>query len=63
MLEYIPLNGFFIETDSDYSLNIRERYAIMVALKKVDEEYLQELIVQNFTKFFKWKEEELKPIF
>ena len=63
MLEYIPLNDFFIETDSEYSLNIKERYAIMATLKKVDEVHLQELIVQKFTKFFKWKEEELKPIF
>ena len=62
MLEYISLNGFFIETDSDYSLNIKERYAIMVALKKVDGIHLQELMVQNFSTFFKWKEEELKSV-
>ena len=63
MLEYIPLNGFFIETDSDYSMNIKERYAIIASLKSVDKVYLQELMVQNFTTFFKWKEEELKSIF
>ena len=62
MLEYLPLNDFFIETDSDYSLNIKERYAIMASLKKVNEEHLQELMVQNFTKFFKWKGEELKSV-
>ena len=63
MLEYIPLNGFFIETDSDYSLNIKERYAIMAALKKVDEVHLQESMIKNLITFFKWKEEELEPIF
>ena len=63
MLEYIPLDGFFIETDSDYSLNIKERYAIMAALKKVDEVHLQESMIKNLITFFKWKEEELEPIF
>ena len=63
MLEYIPINGFFIETDSDYSLNIKERYAIMATLKKVDEEHLQEIMIENLTTFFKWKETELKTIF
>ena len=62
MLEYIPLNGFFIETDSDYSLTIKERYAIMASLKKADEVRLQDLMVQNFTTFFKWREEELKSV-
>ena len=62
MLEYIPLNGLFIETDSDYSLNIKERYTIMASLKKVDEIHLQDLMVQNFTTFFKWKEEEFSSI-
>ena len=62
MLEYIPINGFFIETDSDYSLNIKERYAIMASLKKVGEVHLQDLMFQNFTAFFKWKEEELKSV-
>ena len=63
MLEYIPLEGFFIETDSNYSLNIKERYAIMATLKKVDEEHLQEIMIENLTTFFKWKETELKTIF
>ena len=63
MLEYIPLDGFFIETDSDYSLNIKERYNIMAELKKVDELHLQEIIAKNITTFFKWKEEELELIF
>ena len=63
MLEYSPLNGFFIETDSDFSLNIKERYAIMAALKKVDEVHLQESMIKNLITFFKWKEEESEPIF
>ena len=55
MLEYIPLNSFFIETDSEYSLNIKERYAIIAELKNVELSYFQATMTQNFTNFFKWK--------
>lgn len=56
MLEYIPLEGFFIETDSEYSLNIKERYAIMADLKQVNIHDLQNQMLTNFTTLFKWKQ-------
>jgi TatD DNase family protein len=56
MLQYIPLNSFFIETDSEYSLNIKERYAIMAQLKGIEINDLQTIMNQNFIEFFKSKE-------
>ncbi len=56
MLEYIPLEGFFIETDSEYSLNIKERYIIMANLKQINLSDLQHKMLENFTEFFKWKQ-------
>jgi TatD DNase family protein len=56
MLQYIPLNSFFIETDSEYSMNIKERYAIMAQLKSLAINDLQTILNQNFKDFFKWKE-------
>ncbi len=55
MLEYLPLNSFFIETDSEYSLNIKERYELMTNLKQVQMVDLQDNMLQNFKEFFKWK--------
>ncbi|MDZ7900605.1 MAG: TatD family hydrolase [Arcicella sp.] len=53
MLKYIPLNGFFVETDSEYSLNIKERYAILANLKQITLSDLQNQMLTNFTNFFK----------
>ncbi len=55
-LTYLPMNSFFIETDSDYTLSIIQRYAIMEELKKINTFDLQNQMVENFTTFFKWKQ-------
>jgi TatD DNase family protein len=54
-LQYLPLEAFFIETDSDYSLSISERYSIMAELKKINTFDLQNQMIENFNTFFKWK--------
>jgi Tat protein secretion system quality control protein TatD with DNase activity len=63
MLEYIPLEGFFLETDSEYSLNIEERYAIMAHLKNTEINYLQAIMIQNLTDFFEWKKDNFEAFF
>ncbi len=59
MLEYLPMDSFFIETDSEYSLNIKERYGIITELKKIDTFELQNQMIKNFRTFFKWKQNNL----
>lgn len=57
MLKYVPLDKVFLETDSDFSMNIKDRYAIFASLKNLKVEALQEIIFQNFSTFYKnkWK--------
>jgi TatD DNase family protein len=59
MIEYLPLDGFFIETDSEYSMTIKERYVNVAELKKMDIFALQNQMKQNFIKFYQWKESNL----
>lgn len=55
MLQLLPSESYFIETDSEYSLTIMERYHMMAELKKVDLEELKGQIKLNFGEFFGWK--------
>lgn len=55
MLRYLPLDQFFIETDSEYSLSIQQRYQIMADLKGISNNQLQEVLETNFKHFFKSK--------
>jgi TatD DNase family protein len=55
MLKTLPSESYFIETDSEYTLNIMERYQIMANLRKVDLEDLKEQMMENFNAFFAWK--------
>ena len=55
MLTYLPLDQFFIETDSEYSLNIQQRYQIMADLKGISKIQLQVAMENNFKDFFSWK--------
>jgi TatD DNase family protein len=59
MIEYLPLDTFFIETDSEYSLSIIERYDLVAELKKIDTFALQKYQIDNFNQFFKWKQTSL----
>jgi TatD DNase family protein len=56
-LQYLPLDRIFLETDSDFALNIRERYRIFAALREIDVQDFKEQMYQNFITFFcdKWK--------
>ena len=54
-LKHLPLHQFFLETDSDTSLNISQRYAIFAALREMEQQALQEQLFQNFKTFFAWK--------
>ncbi|MCE2788642.1 MAG: TatD family hydrolase [Saprospiraceae bacterium] len=55
-LRYVPLDRVFLETDSDYSISIKERYRIFAQLRAMKTEMLQEQLFQNTINFFhkKW---------
>lgn len=57
MAQYVPLTHIFLETDSDFRINIIDRYRIFAALRKMDFEPLKSQLFQNFKKFYqeKWK--------
>lgn len=52
-----PLDRIFIETDSETSLNITDRYRIFASLRSLSLEDVEEQIFENYKKFFsnKWK--------
>ena len=52
MLQFLPDNSYFLETDSEYSLTIMERYQLITELKKVDLEELKGQMKVNFDEFF-----------
>ncbi len=52
MLEYIPLDKLFLETDSDRRLSIRDRYKIMSVLRKIPEDSLKLQLFENVKIFF-----------
>lgn len=56
MLQFLPNNSYFLETDSEYSLTIMERYQLMAELKNVDLEELKAQMKLNFAGFFGWKD-------
>lgn len=57
MLQFLPIDAVFLETDSDFSMNIIDRYAIFATLKGMDVDLLKAQMYHNFTKFYKekWK--------
>jgi TatD DNase family protein len=57
MLKYVPLDRIFIETDSETSFNILERYRIFAALRNLAIEEIEEQLYTNFKHFYssKWK--------
>ncbi len=57
MLKYVPLDRIFIETDSETSLNISQRYCIFAALRNLSVEEIQKQLYTNFYHFYssKWK--------
>jgi TatD DNase family protein len=57
MLKYVPLDRIFIETDSETSFNISQRYCIFAALRNLPVAKIQEQLYTNFITFYssKWK--------
>ncbi len=47
-IQYVPLNRIFIETDSEPSLNIKERYFTFTDYRKIDEFELRVQLYDNF---------------
>ncbi len=56
-LRYLPIDKLFIETDSDFKLDIRERYQILSHLKNISAIELKDQLLSNLIKFYsqKWK--------
>ncbi len=54
MLQFLPADSYFLETDSEYSLTIMERYQLMADLKNIDLEQLKTQMKLNFDGFFDW---------
>ncbi|MBK8700980.1 MAG: TatD family hydrolase [Saprospiraceae bacterium] len=55
MLQYLPLDYFFLETDSEYSHTIGERYEIMAVLRKMDIFALKAQLLKNCATFYLWR--------
>lgn len=57
LLRYVPLDMIFIETDSEFQVNIQERYRIFAALRQKPIEEIKEILFNNFIQFYteKWK--------
>ena len=55
MLQFLPADNYFLETDSEYSLTIMERYQLMADLKKINLDELKGQMKVNFDRFFRWK--------
>lgn len=56
MLNYLPMDGFYLETDSDHRIDIRGRYALMAELRKIDIFALRRQMYQNCCDLFPWKQ-------
>ncbi len=54
-LRYLPIDRFFIETDSDTKLNIRQRYELLSTIRKMEMNVLEQELFNNFKTFFQWK--------
>jgi TatD DNase family protein len=59
-LRTVPLDRIFLETDSDLSMTIDERYLAFATLRQIPMEALQEQIFVNLMTFFAWKQKILK---
>ena len=57
MLAYLPEDRMFLETDSDFTLTIQQRYAIFADIKGLEISTIQTVLFENFKKFFseKWQ--------
>ena len=54
-LIYVPLDRMFLETDSETSHTISERYHIFAKLRELSLEDIKSALFSNFSKFFKKK--------
>lgn len=57
MLVYVPLDRVFLETDSEFTMNIQQRYTIFAEIRKMDVTTLKLQLFDNFKTFYanKWK--------
>ena len=56
MLHFLPMDSFYLETDSDHRVDIRGRYALMAELRKIDIFALRWQMYQNCSDLFQWKQ-------
>ncbi|MBK8621016.1 MAG: TatD family hydrolase [Saprospiraceae bacterium] len=55
-LEFLPLDMIFLETDSEYSLSIGDRYKIFSELRRIQIREAEKIFFDNVCRFFTWKE-------
>jgi TatD DNase family protein len=55
-VEYLPLDMIFLETDSEYSLSIADRYKIFSDLRHIQIREAEKIFFDNVCRFFTWKE-------
>jgi len=60
-LNFIPLDQIFIESDSDRSLTLGERYVIFSELRQLRVEKIAEQMLENAKIFFSWKNTSFPP--
>jgi len=54
-VKWLPLDFLFIESDTDNSLEIEQRYSMLAAAKSIEVDFLKHSIFNNFAIFFKEK--------
>ena len=54
-LKWLPEDRFFVETDSETSMNIKQRYELLASIRNMDICKLENQMVENFKSFFAWK--------
>jgi TatD DNase family protein len=54
-IKWLPLDFLFIESDTDKSLKIDQRYSILASARGIEVDFLKHSIFNNFATFFKEK--------
>ncbi len=56
-IKWLPLDFLFIESDTDKSLEIEQRYFMLAAAKDIEVDFLKHSIFNNFITFYreKWR--------
>lgn len=60
-LKYVPLDQVFIESDSDRSIPLKERYSIFSEIRQLRVQDIRQQMLENAKIFFSWKNTSFPP--